>query len=139
MIRLDLDSISYSKLMEKIEWIKCFSWCKSITAWSSPSMDGYHVEVDTFWELPKSVVFRYRYDFGDDLNRLCMDMLINDKETRDVLFDFKEKTKAGKSIIFRRMELFKYWRDTNDTEWQKIQKLPTDQVLNEKLEYKAQS
>ena len=117
MIRLDLDSISDKELKDKIDFIMKFSWCKSITVWSSPSLDGYHVEIQTFWKLEKKIIFRYRYDFGDDLNRLVMDMLSDDTETRDVLFDFKEKTKMNCSMIFRRVELFKYTRDTSDSIW----------------------
>ena len=48
-------------------------------------------------------------------------MLNKDSETRNVLFNFKEKTKMGISMIFERKELFKYTRETTNSEWQKIQ------------------
>lgn len=121
MIKLDWDSISYKKMLERIEHIKKYGFPKEITVYASPSLDGYHCEIIPFFKLKQQATFQYRYDFEDDLNRLCLDMLNKDSETRNVLFNFKEKTKMGISMIFERKELFKYTRETTNSEWQKIQ------------------
>jgi hypothetical protein len=121
MIKLDWDSISYKKMLERIEHIKKFGFPKEITVFASPSLDGYHCEIIPFFKLKQQATFQYRYDFEDDLNRLCLDMLNKDSETRNVLFNFKEKTKMGISMIFERKELFKYTRESTNSEWQKTQ------------------
>tara|TARA_R110000824_G_scaffold313837_1_gene500705 strand:- start:263 stop:682 length:420 start_codon:yes stop_codon:yes gene_type:complete len=121
MIKLDWDSISYKKMLERIEHIKKYGFPKEITVYASPSLDGYHCEIIPFFKLKQQATFQYRYDFEDDLNRLCLDMLNKDSETRNVLFNFKEKTKMGISMIFERKELFKYTRETSNSEWQKTQ------------------
>jgi hypothetical protein len=121
MIKLDWDSISYKKMLERIEHIKKYGFPRQITVYASPSLDGYHCEIVPFFKLKQQATFQYRYDFEDDLNRLCLDMLNKDSETRNVLFNFKEKTKMGISMIFERKELFKYTRESTNSEWQKTQ------------------
>ena len=49
----------------------------------------------------------------------------DNQKVRNVLFDYKIKTKFGKSMKFERKELFKYKRTTNLSEWQKIPKEST--------------
>ena len=133
MIKLDWDSISYKKMLERIEHIKKYGFPKEITVFASPSLDGYHCEIIPFFKLKQQATFQYRYDFEDDLNRLCLDMLNKDSETRNVLFNFKEKTKMGISMIFERKELFKYTRETTNSEWKKTQN-QKESIPNYKLE-----
>mgnify|MGYP003643408436 CR=1 FL=1 len=121
MIKLDWDNFSNKKMLDKVEEIKKFGFPRKITVYSSPSLDGYHVEIIPFFKLKPKAVFQYRYNFGDDLNRLCLDMLSDDNSVRNVLFNYKIKTKGGKSMKFERKELFKYTRETTNSEWQKIQ------------------
>ena len=121
MIKLDWDNFSNKKMLDKVEEIKKFGFPRKITVYSSPSLDGYHVEIIPFFKLKPKAVFQYRYNFGDDLNRLCLDMLSDDESVRNVLFNYKIKTKGGKSMKFERKELFKYTRETTNSEWQKIQ------------------
>ena len=121
MIKLDWDNFSNKKMLDKIDEIKKFGFPREITVYSSPSLDGFHVEIIPFFKLKPKAIFQHRYNFGDDLNRLCLDMLSDDNSVRNVLFNYKIKTKGGKSMKFERKELFKYTRETTNSEWQKIQ------------------
>ena len=125
MIKLDWDNFSHKKMIHKVEEIKLFGFVKQITVYSSPSLNGYHCVIIPFFKLKPNVIFQYRYDFEDDKNRLLLDMLSNNQKVRNVLFDYKIKTKFGKSMKFERKELFKYKRTTNLSEWQKIPKEST--------------
>lgn len=121
-------------MLDKVEEIKLYGFVKQITVYSSPSLNGYHCVIIPFFKLKPNVIFQYRYDFDDDLNRLCLDMLSNDSAVRNVLFDYKIKTKFGKSMKFERKELFKYKRTTNLSEWQKIPKESTKNFKQELLQ-----
>ena len=120
-------------MLDKIDEIKKFGFPREITVYSSPSLDGFHVEIIPFFKLKPKAIFQHRYNFGDDLNRLCLDMLSDDNSVRNVLFNYKIKTKAGKSMKFERKELFKYKRTTNLSEWQKIPKELTKSFKQELL------
>jgi hypothetical protein len=119
MIKLDWDNFSNKKMLDKVEEIKKYGFAKEITVYASPSLNGYHCEVLSFWKLKDIVIFQYRYDFEDDKNRLLLDMLSNDKEVRNVLFNYKIKTKCGISMRFEREKLFTLERADNHSEWQK--------------------
>tara|TARA_R110002012_G_C11551320_1_gene602494 strand:- start:9 stop:413 length:405 start_codon:yes stop_codon:yes gene_type:complete len=134
MIKLDWDNFSYKKMIDKVEEIKLFGFVKQITVYSSPSLNGYHCVIIPFFKLKPNVIFQYRYDFEDDKNRLLLDMLSNNQKVRNVLFDYKIKTKFGKSMKFERKELFKYKRTTNLSEWQKIPKELTKNFKQELLQ-----
>ena len=121
MIKLDWDNFSNKKMLDKIDEIKKFGFPREITVYSSPSLDGFHVEIIPFFKLKPKAIFQYRYNFGDDLNRLCLDMLSDDESVRNVLFNYKIKTKCGKTMKFERKELFKYTRESTNSEWQKTQ------------------
>ena len=60
-------------------------------------------------------------------------MLSDDDSVRNVLFNYKIKTKGGKSMKFERKELFKYTRETTNSEWQKTQN-QKESIPNYKLE-----
>ena len=124
MIKLDWDKISFSTMEKRIEGIKSYHGFNEITVFSSPSLDGFHVEIKCRYKTSQPVIFQYRYDFQDDLNRLVKDMLFYKKhghlETRDILHDFKVKSKMGVTMVFEREQLFKYVRIRYDSIWQKI-------------------
>ena len=125
MIKLDWDNFSDKKMLDKVEEIKKYNFAKEITIYSSPSLNGFHCVILSFYPLTKHAIYQYRYDLEDDKNRLLLDMLSNNQKVRNVLFDYKIKTKFGKSMKFERKELFKYKRTTNLSEWQKIPKEST--------------
>ncbi len=122
MIKLDWDNISFSPMYERLEEIKKYQAFEEIRVFSSPSLDGFHIEIDSFYRVPQEVNFNYRYVLKDDLNRLVKDMLFfknsGNLETRDILHDFKEKTKNGTTKRFHRKLLFIYHRSDNNDEWQ---------------------
>tara|TARA_R110002110_G_scaffold368282_1_gene578079 strand:- start:181 stop:564 length:384 start_codon:yes stop_codon:yes gene_type:complete len=119
LIKLDWDNFSNKKMLDKVEEIKKYNFAKEITVYSSPSLNGYHCEIIPFFKLKPKVIFQYRYDFDDDLNRLCLDMLSDDSTVRNVLFNYKIKTKCGKSMKFERKKLFTLVRMDNHSKWQK--------------------
>ena len=91
VIKLDLDDISYFKLLKIIDKIKQYSVFREIDVKSSPRLDGYHVRIKTFWKLKDIVIFKYRLEFGDDTKRLCKDMLSDNYKIRDILYNKKIK------------------------------------------------
>ncbi len=119
MIKLDLDNISFSKMENTVEQIKHYGIFRTIKVYSSPSLDGYHIEIKQFYMIPKKVECKYRFEFGDDLRRLCLDMLSDDISVREVLFDYKVKHKCGVTMKFERKLMFKWIRDSPNDEWHK--------------------
>ena len=119
MIKLDWDNFSDKKMLDKVEEIKKYNFAKEITVYASPSLDGYHCEIIPFWKLLDRTIFQYRYDLEDDKNRLLLDMLSDDSAVRNVLFNYKIKTKCGKSMKFERVKLFTLVRMDNYSTWQK--------------------
>ena len=125
MIKLDWDNFSNKKMLDKVEEIKRYNFAKEITIYSSPSLNGYHCEIIPFWKLKDKTIFQYRYDLEDDKNRLLLDMLSDDSAVRNVLFNYKIKTKCGKSMKFERKKLFTLVRIDNYSAWQKKTKQGT--------------
>ena len=122
LIKLDLDNIMFRNLESRIEFIKKFSWCKSIIVKESSKMAGYHLQIQTFWKLKQKAVFRIRYDLNDDPKRLIRDMLeIGD----NLLFSYKlEKKKridgtTYASHLWSSTDLFKWSRNQINSEWKK--------------------
>ena len=137
MIRLDWDKISFSTMEKRLDHIKTYYSFKEIRVFSSPSLDGFHVEIDSRYSTPQAQIFEYRYEFQDDLNRLVRDMIFYKKhhhlDTRDILHDFKEKSKMGVTMRFERKQLFKYQRLRYDSVWQKIPKVRNSQISTVKV------
>ena len=131
MIKLDLDNISYYKLIKTIDKIKQYTSFKEIDVKSSPRLDGYHVRIKTFWKLKDIVIFKYRLEFGDDPKRLCRDMLTDNPKIRDVLYNKKIKYVNNQKFVFKEVDMFKYVKETPESEWQKI---PKGSVKNYKQE-----
>ena len=124
MIKLDWDKISWATMEKRVDYIKSYHSFNEIKVFSSPSLDGFHAEIKSRYVCSPFQIFQYRYDFQDDLNRLVKDMIFYKKhhhlDTRDILHDFKEKTKMGVTMRFPRKQLFKYQRLRYDSVWQKI-------------------
>ena len=119
MIKLDLDDISYYKLLEIIDKIKQYTSFKEINVKSSPRLDGYHVRIKTFWKLKDIVIFKYRLEFGDDTKRLCKDMLTDNPKIRDVLYNKKIKYSNNQKYEFKEVDMFTLVKDTPESKWQK--------------------
>ena len=119
MIKLDWDNFSDKKMLDKVEEIKRYNFAKEITVYASPSLNGFHCEIIPFWKLLDRTIFQYRYDLEDDKNRLLLDMLSDDSAVRNVLFNYKIKTKCGVSMRFEREKLFTLERADNHSEWKK--------------------
>ena len=119
LIKLDLDDISYSKLLKIIDKIKHYGVFREIDVKSSPRLDGYHVRIKTFWKLKEIIVFKYRLEFGDDPKRLCRDMLSDNPKIRDVLYNKKIKYMNNKKYEFNEVHMFTLERADNHSEWQK--------------------
>ena len=119
MIKLDLDDISYYKLLEIIDKIKQYTSFKEIDIKSSPGLSGYHVRIKTFWKLKDIVIFKYRLEFGDDTKRLCKDMLTDNPKTRDILYNKKIKYSNNQKYEFKEVDMFTWVKDTPESKWQK--------------------
>ena len=119
MIKLDLDDISYYKLLEIIDKIKQYTSFKEIDIKSSPGLSGYHVRIKTFWKLKDIVIFKYRLEFGDDTKRLCKDMLTDNPKIRDVLYNKKIKYSNNQKYEFKEVDMFTLVKDTPESKWQK--------------------
>tara|TARA_R100001086_G_scaffold243497_1_gene172345 strand:+ start:456 stop:881 length:426 start_codon:yes stop_codon:yes gene_type:complete len=119
MIKLDLDDISYYKLLEIIDKIKQYTSFKEINVKSSPRLDGYHVRIKTFWKLKDRVIFKYRLEFGDDPKRLCRDMLNDNKTSRNILYNKKIKYSNNQKYEFNEVHMFTLVRNTPESSWQK--------------------
>ena len=119
MIKLDLDDISYYKLLKIIDKIKQYAVFREIDVKSSPRLDGYHVRIKTFWKLKERVIFKYRLEFGDDTKRLCKDMLTDNPKIRDILYNKKIKYSNNQKYEFKEVDMFTLVKDTPDSTWQK--------------------
>ncbi len=132
MIKLDWDKISWSTMEKRVEYIKSYHSFNEIIIFSSPSLDGFHAEIKCRYVCSQAQIFNYRYEFQDDVNRLVRDILFYNKHrhlsTRDILFDFKEKTKMGVTMIFERIQLFKYQRLKYNDVWLKIPQQKNTQI-----------
>ena len=133
-IKLDLDDISYHKLLKIIDKIKQYSSFKEIEVKSSPRLDGYHVRIKTFWKLKDIVIFKCRLEFGDDTKRLCKDMLTDNPKIRDILYNEKIKYVNNQEFVFKEVDMFKYVKQTPESEWQKIPKESTKNFKQELLQ-----
>ena len=95
MIRLDWDNCSYYHMLKRIEIMKGSKHIQSIEIRASPSLDGYHCIVSTFYKIPKGIEYFLRSEWWDDPIRLKNDMLLYNR-ARNVLFQKK---------IYKNMEL----------------------------------
>ena len=85
MITIDYDYIAYFELMRRVEFIRADPICKSIEIYQSPSLDGYHLYIETTRRLNFSQRVQYRKLFKDDGQRIVFDLL-KDEQCKEVLF-----------------------------------------------------
>ena len=112
MIRLDWDNIGRKTCKERIDSIKGSKYVQSIEVRASPSLDGYHVIVNTFYAIPRGVEHFLRKEWWDDLNRLVMDMLSYTR-ARNVLF----QSKIINGIELNEIPLYLYYRHKQNSKW----------------------
>ena len=96
MIKLDYDSIAFSTLMKRIDFIKKNPITKSIKIFQSPSLDGFHIYIIPTKELTWNEKIQYRKLFKDDGQRIVFDLL-KYEQCKDVLFQMRMK----KGMVFR--------------------------------------
>ena len=119
IIKLDLDNISFDRLMKTIEQIKQYAAFKEINVSASPRLDGYHVRIQTFWKLKDMAIYQYRFQFGDDTKRLCKDMLTDNPKIRDILYNKKIKYSNNQKYEFKEVDMFTLVKDTPESKWEK--------------------
>ena len=96
MIKLDYDSIAFSTLMKRIDFIKKNPITKSIKIFQSPSLDGFHLYIIPTKELTWNEKIYYRKLFKDDGQRIVLDLL-KDEQLKDVIFQLRIK----KGMVFK--------------------------------------
>ena len=112
LIQLDYDNITFDRLMNRIELLKQEDMIQEIKIMASPSLDGYHIFIQTFHTVNINLVYRLRMNWYDDLKRICIDMINENETTRDILFKYGTKFLYGKYHKFKEVRMFKYFRNT---------------------------
>ena len=112
MIRLDWDNCSYHQMLKRIEILKRANSIQSIEIRASPSLDGYHCIVGTFFKIPKGIEYFLRSEWWDDPIRLKNDMLLYDK-ARNVLF----QKKIYKNMEFKEILMILVSRKNKYSSW----------------------
>ena len=112
MIRLDWDNCSYYQMLKRIEIMKGSKYIQSIEIRASPSLDGYHCIVGTFFKIPKGIEYFLRSEWWDDPIRLKNDMLLYDK-ARNVLF----QKKIYKNMEFKEILMILVSRENKYSSW----------------------
>ena len=109
-IRLDWDNITWDDCRERISQIKTEQLVQSIELRFSPR-SGFHIIVSSYFHLPITRIWYLRRLWGDDGNRLVMDILHYPAYYRDVLFqrkgDFHEEWIATYSRLFFNEDIWK--------------------------------
>ena len=112
MIRLDWDNCSYYQMLKRIEIMKGSKYIQSIEIRASPSLDGYHCIVSTFYKIPRGIEYFLRSEWWDDPIRLKNDMLLYDK-ARNVLF----QKKIYKNMEFKEILMILVSRENKYSSW----------------------
>ncbi len=90
MIRLDWDAITLGEARRRAQLILLDSRVSGLRVCLSPT-DGFHVYVETLYQLNPMAIIRLRNEWKDDGNRLVKDLLEMGMTHRDVLFKYKYK------------------------------------------------
>ena len=85
---------------------------QSIEIRASPSLDGYHCIVSTFYKIPKGIEYFLRSEWWDDPIRLKNDMLLYNR-ARNVLF----QKKIYKNMEFKEIFMILISRKNKYSEW----------------------
>ena len=117
MIRLDWDDITLEEARKRVQQILKDLLVLELKLCLSPT-SGFHVYVETLYELPTSAVIRLRNEWKDDGTRLVKDILSWGTPYRDVMFNYK--VKGGIKWYEEPLEIYTINHST--LQWQ-IQKL----------------
>ncbi len=131
-ILLDWDNIGYYNMIERIEaWLFPDEKISSIDVRASPSLDGYHIYIQTFSYINPTLIFRLRFSWHDDPQKLCMDMQNRKARYRGDLFSKKIIIRNGVKHEFKEIKMFKYFRNSSNQQWQlmTLQKQPLTKKL----------
>ena len=119
-VRLDWDKIAYDEALKRVEFIKKNNAVVSIELRESPSGNGYHAIIYTYWSLNPTFIWRLRRAWKDDGFRLVKDVF-NKRPFRDVLFQSKRLRKNGMSLIVSETKMFKCERERYMSEvWKNV-------------------
>lgn len=121
-ILLDWDNIGYHEMTDRLSsWLLSNDKLQEIEVRASPSLDGYHIYIKSFSFISPMAIFRHRFEWHDDFQKLCMDMLAGTARHRGDLFSKKIIIKKYKLIairqIFPEVRMFKYVRNNNRASW----------------------
>ena len=117
-ILLDWDNIGHHEMMRRvILWLMPDESIKEIEVRASPSLDGYHIYIKNFYFLNPVLIFKKRFDWHDDREKLCMDWLNQNARHRGDLFSKKIYIKYG-GAQFSEIKMFKYFRKSTYEQWE---------------------
>lgn len=113
MITLDWDNITYLQAKLRLHDIMDDQFVRSIELRASPSLDGFHVYIESDNEGGIRKTWRDRRSWQDDGKRLVQDILAPRAIHRNVMFVYKSSP-LGK---LGEIPMFKYKRVGNTSEW----------------------
>lgn len=120
-ILLDWDNIGYDEMTSRIDcWLLTREFISEIEIRTSPSLDGFHIYISTFHKINPTMIFRLRYLWHDDYQKLCMDMINKTARARGDLFSKKVHIRKGIKYEFPELKMFKYYRNNSRSQWQII-------------------
>jgi len=123
-ILLDWDNIGYHDMIQRVEhWLLPDKNICEIDIRASPSLNGYHIYIKTFTFINPTLIFRLRFSWHDDTQKLCMDMQNRKAKHRGDLFSKKIIIRNGIKHEFTEIKMFKYLR-FNQGSWQVISEQP---------------
>ena len=118
-ILLDWDDIGYHDMIERVRiWLLPDENISSIEIRASPSLDGYHIYIKTFSFINPTLIFRLRFSWHDDPQKLCMDMQNQKARYRGDLFSKKIYIRYGRKTVLEEIKMFKYFRNSINEQWQ---------------------
>ena len=113
MISLDWDDITYPQAELRLHKIMDNKYIRSIEIRASPSLDGFHVYIESDNEGGIEKTWRDRRAWQDDGRRLVQDILAPRAIHRDVMFVYKSSPLGTMNEI----PMVKYERVANTNEW----------------------
>ena len=99
-------------------WLLTTDFISEIEVRTSPSLDGFHIYITTFSFISPTKIFRLRYQWHDDYQKLCMDMMNKTARARGDLFSMKAFKRNDKFYKFHEIKMFKYYRNNSRSQWQ---------------------
>ena len=117
MITLDWDNIAYTEAERRLFEIMGDPFTRTVELRASPSLDGFHVYIETDNEGGIGTTWRYRRTWQDDGIRLVQDILAPRAIHRNVMFVYKSIPLGKQGEI----PMFTYERLGNSNEWSEWQ------------------